>query len=464
MQQQLSELDTVIAVENPATTETIATVPSGDATDVDRAVAAAVEAFPAWAATAAEDRVKLVERAGEELAARADDMAATISAELGAPLAFARRAHVGLPLGTFRAVAALVDAALAEETFGTSLVVREPIGVVGAITPWNYPLHQIVAKVAPAIAAGCTVVLKPADLTPLCALAFADILRHVGLPPGVLNVVTGPGRVVGEAMATHPDIDMISFTGSNPVGRRVQELAAGTVKRVGLELGGKSAGIVLDDADLDATLPRLVESGLMNSGQTCAALTRLVVPRHRLAEVEDRARAMVAGFTVGDPLDPETGLGPVVSAAQRETVLRYIRTGVEEGAKLLAGSTAPADDLGPGYFVRPAVFTGVDNRMRIAQEEIFGPVLCLIAHDGDDDAVAIANDSPYGLYGGVWSGDDERAEAVARRLRTGAVSINGAAMNPLAPFGGYKQSGNGRELGRAGIEEFCELKAIHRPT
>jgi len=339
-------------------------------------------------------------------------------------------------------------------------VVREPVGVVGAITPWNYPLHQIAAKVAPALTAGCTVVLKPSEVAPLNAFVLAEVIDEVGIPAGVFNLVTGLGPVVGEAIAAHPDVDMVSFTGSTRAGKRVTEVAAGTVKRVALELGGKSANVILGDADLATAVPDGVSKCFLNSGQTCSALTRMLVPREHLSEVEDLAVAAAEAFVPGDPFDPASRLGPLVSAAQRDRVRSYIDKGESEGAKLLTGGVEAPEGLETGFFVRPTVFTGVTRDMTIAREEIFGPVLSIIPYDTEEEAVEIANDTDYGLAGGVWSGDADRAKAVARRLRTGQVEVNGGNFNPLAPFGGYKQSGNGREYGSFGLEEFLEVKSL----
>jgi acyl-CoA reductase-like NAD-dependent aldehyde dehydrogenase len=347
-----------------------------------------------------------------------------------------------------------------EEKIGNAQVVKEPVGVVGCITPWNFPLHQVVAKVAPALAAGCTVVLKPSEIAPLTAFILAEMIDDTGLPAGVFNLVTGYGPVVGEAMASHADVDMISFTGSTRAGKRVSELAARTVKRVSLELGGKSANIILDDADFEKAVANGVGNCYFNSGQTCSALTRMLVPRSRHDEAVAIAKRVAESFTVGDPTAGKYKLGPLVSAAQRERVVNYIRKGIAEGATLVAGGAEMPEGLTKGYFVRPTVFANVRNDMAIAQEEIFGPVLSIIPYEDDDDAVRIANDTIYGLAGGVWSGDPERAKRVARRLRTGQVEINGGKFNPLAPFGGYKQSGNGRELGKYGLEEYLEVKAM----
>jgi acyl-CoA reductase-like NAD-dependent aldehyde dehydrogenase len=339
-------------------------------------------------------------------------------------------------------------------------VVREPVGVVGAITPWNYPLHQVAAKVAPALAAGCTVVLKPSEVAPLSAFILAEVIDRAGVPAGVFNLVTGAGQVAGEALAGHRGVDMVSFTGSTRAGRRVSELATASVKRVALELGGKSPNVILDDADLAHAVRDGVAKAFINSGQTCSALTRMIVPRGRLAEVERLAVEAAASYTPGDPLTPGTRLGPLAGAAQRERVRGYIRAGIDSGAKLLCGGPEAPDGLERGYFVRPTVFSDVDPGSVIAQEEIFGPVLSIIAYDTESEAVEIANDTVYGLAAAVWSGDQERALVVARQLRAGQVEVNGGSFNPLAPFGGYKQSGNGRELGRFGLEEFLEVKSL----
>jgi acyl-CoA reductase-like NAD-dependent aldehyde dehydrogenase len=376
------------------------------------------------------------------------------------PIELATMIQAGLPTMDFASIPEVAERTEWEERVGNSLVVREPVGVVGCITPWNYPLHQICAKVAPALAAGCTVVVKPSEVTPLNAFILAEIVESVGLPAGVFNLVPGTGPEVGEAMAAHPGIDMISFTGSTRAGKRVSEVASGTVKRVALELGGKSPNVILDDADLVRAVPDGIGKCFLNSGQTCSALTRMLVPRERLPEVEAIAAATLEHFPVGDPLEPGSALGPLVSEAQRERVRGYIRRGVEEGARLVAGGEEPPEGASAGYFVQPTVFSDVTPEMTIAQEEIFGPVLAIMPYEDEDDAVRIANDTVYGLAGGVWSGDPERAQRVARRLRTGQVEVNGAAFNPLAPFGGYKQSGHGRELGTFGLEEFLETKSI----
>jgi acyl-CoA reductase-like NAD-dependent aldehyde dehydrogenase len=338
--------------------------------------------------------------------------------------------------------------------------VREPIGVVGCITPWNYPLHQVVAKVAPAIAAGCTVVLKPSEVAPITAFILAEIIHETGLPKGVFNLVTGLGQVVGEALVSNSDVDMISFTGSTAAGKRICEVAAQNVKKVALELGGKSANVILDDADFSKAISNGVGNSFFNSGQTCSALTRMLVPKSRLDEAIEIAKATAEKFVVGDSLDSNTKLGPLVSKTQQERVRSYINKGIEEGATLVTGGTEQPEGTDKGYFVKPTVFANVTNDMTIAREEIFGPVLSIIAYEDENDAVRIANDTIYGLSGGVWSGDEERALRVARRLRTGQVEINGGKFNLFAPFGGYKQSGNGREMGKFGFEEYLEVKSM----
>ncbi|MGC8463745.1 MAG: aldehyde dehydrogenase family protein [Acidimicrobiales bacterium] len=449
-----------MTVVDSTTEEPMGTIPEGTPEDVDRAVAAARQAAPAWAATPLDERTALMTKVSEALSARTDELATLISREVGMPYVLSQLVQVGLPAFTFGSVAQLAADFTWEQTIGNSLVVREPIGVVGCITPWNYPLHQIAAKVAPALAAGCTVVVKPSEVAPLNAFVLAEIMAEVGVPSGVFNLVTGAGPVVGEAIAAHRDVDMVSFTGSTRAGRRVTEVAAATVKRVALELGGKSANVILDDADLAAAIPDGVGKCYLNSGQTCSALTRMVVPRDKLAAVEELAVEAASSFTPGDPFDPATRLGPLVSAAQRDRVRSYIDKGVGEGATLLTGGTEPPDGLSRGFFVRPTVFSNVTKDMTIAREEIFGPVLCIMPYDSEEEAVEIANGTDYGLAGGVWSADKDRAIAVARQLRTGQVEVNGGAFNPLAPFGGYKQSGNGREYGPFGFEEFLEVKSL----
>jgi acyl-CoA reductase-like NAD-dependent aldehyde dehydrogenase len=451
-----------IDVYGAATEEVVGRIPDGVAADVDRAVAAARAAFPAWSATATEERAKHLQRIQEGLFARQDELAQLIATEVGMPLRLAAMIQVGLPSAQVGNYAQVLRDFRFEEEIGHSLVVKEPIGVVGAITPWNYPLNQIIAKVAPALAAGCTVVLKPSEVAPLNAFVLAEVIDEAGLPAGVFNLVSGVGPVVGEAIAAHPDIDMVSFTGSTRAGTRVSALAAETVKRVTLELGGKSANVILPDADLEKAVAAGVTNCYLNSGQTCTAWTRMLVPRDRLAEAERIAATKAEKYRLGDPLADGTNLGPLISDVQRDRVRGYIEKGIAEGAKLVTGGAEPPDGLEKGYFVRPTVFSEVRPDMTIAQEEIFGPVLSIIPYDTEDEAVEIANGTIYGLAGGVWSGDPAHAEQVARRLRTGQVDINGAMYNPLAPFGGYKQSGVGRENGRIGFEEFLETKSLQR--
>ncbi|MFB9235768.1 aldehyde dehydrogenase family protein [Plantactinospora siamensis] len=450
-----------LPVRNPATEEVFASVPAGTPADVDRAVAAARAAFPGWASAAPADRAAHLDRLHAALTARADEIARTVATELGTPLKVATRIQAGLPLTVLRGYVELAARPPAEETVGNSLVVREPVGVVGAITPWNYPLHQVVAKVGAALAAGCTVVLKPSELTPLTAYLLFDAVHEAGLPAGVINLVPGAGPVVGEALAAHPDVDMVSFTGSTATGRRIAHLAADRVARVALELGGKSANVILDDADLATAVKVGVGNAFLNSGQTCTAWTRMLVHRDRYAEAVELAAAAAGTYRLGDPFDPATRLGPLVSAAQRERVRGHVEKGLADGGRLVAGGPdAPLP--GRGFFVAPTVIADVDPDSALAQEEVFGPVLALLPVSDDEHAVAVANNSRYGLAGAVWSGDEERALRVARGIRTGAVDINGGAFNPLAPFGGYKQSGLGRELGSHGLDEFRQVKAIQR--
>src|SRR5215218_1836924 len=449
-----------IEVVNPTTEEVMGTIPGCTPVDVDRAVAAARDAFDGWGQTPREERARFIAAIAEGLQSRAEEITATITQELGMPLKLSGIIQVGLPTSQFASMPKLMEEVAWEEEIGNSRVLREPIGVLGAITPWNYPLNQIAAKVAPALAAGCTVVLKPSEVTPLNAFLLAEVIEDAGLPAGVFNLVTGVGPVVGEAIAAHSDVDMVSFTGSTRAGRRVSELASATVKPVAMELGGKSPNVILDDADLERAVPDGVAKCFLNSGQTCSALTRMLVPRQRLAEAEELARGAAESFTPGDPFESSTRLGPLVSDVQRDRVRGYIAKGVEEGARLITGGAEAPEGLERGYFVRPTVFSEVEAEMTIGQEEIFGPVLAIQPYEGEDDAVRIANSTPYGLAGGVWSADSERAIAVARRIRTGQIEINGGAFNPLAPFGGYGQSGHGRENGRYGIEELLQVKSL----
>jgi aldehyde dehydrogenase (NAD+) len=449
-----------IEVVNATTEETMGSIPACSPEDADRAGAAAREAFDSWSQTPREKRADYLSAIAAGIGERAEEFAATIAQELGMPLKLCQIVQVGLPMSQFASMPQLMDEVAWEEEIGNSRVIREGVGVVGAITPWNYPLNQITAKVAPALAAGCTVVLKPSEVTPLNAFLLTEVIESIGLPAGVFNLVTGTGPVVGEAIAGHADVDMVSFTGSTRAGRRVSELAAETVKPIAMELGGKSPNVILDDADLRQAVPDGVAKCFLNSGQTCSALTRMLVPREKLAEAEQIAVATAESFTPGDPFEENSRLGPLVSDTQRDRVRGYIEKGEAEGAKLLTGGAEPPEGLDRGYFVRPTVFSEVTPEMTIAQEEIFGPVLVIQPYDSEEDAVRIANDSEYGLAGGVWSGDQERAISVAKRLRTGQIEINGGAFNPLAPFGGYGQSGHGRENGRYGLEELLQVKSL----
>jgi aldehyde dehydrogenase (NAD+) len=443
-----------IDVVDPATEEVIGRVPAGTALDVDDAVRAARAALPGWAATEPADRAAVLAAARDLMAARREEIAATVTAELGAPPAFAGAVHTDLPIAVIGSYARLAAEYAFEERVGNSRVFQEPVGVVGAITPWNYPLHQVVAKVAPALAAGCTVVLKPAEDTPLVAQLFAEILHEAGLPEGVFNLVTGLGPVAGRALAEHPGVDLVSFTGSTAVGREIGALAGSAVKRVALELGGKSANVILPGADLNRAVNVGVANVLANSGQTCSAWTRILVDAERYDEAVGIAAAAAAKYVPGERV------GPLVNAKQRERVLGYIRRGIGEGARTVAGGPEQPEGLSTGYYVRPTVFADVTPEMTIAQEEIFGPVVVLIRYQDEEDALRIANGTVYGLAGAVWAADEETAVAFARRMDTGQVDINGGRFNPLAPFGGYKQSGVGRELGTHGLAEYLQTKSL----
>jgi len=449
-----------LEVIDAATEAVIGSVPDGNEDDVDRAVRAAVEAFDGWSATPPRERAAWLTRIAEALTERSDEIAELISREVGTAFELSKIAQSGFPVVDFLNVAAAANEFVWGETVGNSVVTREPVGVVAAITPWNYPLHQVAAKTAPALAAGCTIVVKSSEVAPLSIFVLAEIVDQIGLPAGVFNLVTGVGPVAGEALVTHPDVDMVSFTGSTRAGRRVSELAGRTVKRVTVELGGKSPSVILPDADLERAVPASISDGFLNSGQTCSALTRMLVPRDRLAEAEALAADVCAQQVLGDPTAEGTTLGPLVSQTQVDRVRSYLRKGVEEGAKLVCGGEELPAGLDAGYFVAPTVFSEVTPEMTIAQEEIFGPVLVLIPYDDEDDAVEIANNSDYGLAAAVWSDDPDRAKRVARRIRAGQISINGGAYNTQAPFGGFKQSGHGREGGRFGLEEFLTAKAL----
>jgi aldehyde dehydrogenase (NAD+) len=449
-----------IDVHNAGTGEVMGKVPAGTEKDIDAAVAAARAALESWSATPPAKRAEYLQKISDGLKARAAELGSTIAQEVGMPIKLAGRIQAGLPIANFSNYAKLLIDYKFEERVGNSLVVRESVGVVGAITPWNYPLHQIALKVAPALAAGCTVVLKPSEVAPFNAFILAEVIEAAGLPKGVFNLVTGFGPAAGEALVKHPQVDMISFTGSTRAGKRISEVAAQTVKRVALELGGKSASVILDDADLAAAVKGTVNGCYLNSGQTCTALTRMLVPASKYDEAAKLAAETAKGFTLGDPMSEATRLGPLSSQMQLDRVRDYIKKGIAEGAELLAGGADRPEGVPGGYFVKPTVFGKVKNSMTIAQEEIFGPVLSIIAYKDEEEAIRIANDSPYGLAGAVWSGDEARAQKVARRIRAGQVDVNGGAFNMNAPFGGFKQSGHGREAGVYGLEEFLEYKSL----
>ena len=447
-------------VINPASEEPIATISLGSASDVDKAVAAAKKAFESYSETTVEERLALFRRIIEVYKAKSEEMAETISQEMGAPISLSRAAQAPAGLGHLFEIVKVLEHFKFEELKGSTLMRKEPIGVCGLITPWNWPMNQIAAKVAPALAAGCTVVLKPSEMAPLSAYLFAQILDQAELPPGVFNLVNGDGPTVGSAISSHPDIDMVSFTGSTRGGVAVATAAAPSVKRVTQELGGKSAHIILEDADLGSAVKEGVQSCFRNTGQSCNAPTRMLVPRSRMAEAAAVAKQTAEATKVGDPFAEGTHVGPLASKAQFDKVERLINAGVAEGAKLVVGGPGRPEGIKKGYFVKPTVFTDVSNDMTIAREEIFGPVLCMIPYGDENEAVRIANDTPYGLSAYVSSGNLEHAHRVAKQIRSGNVHINNARIDFASCFGGYKQSGNGREWGEAGVEEFLELKAI----
>lgn len=452
-------------VTEAASGRALGRIPLAGAADAHQAVAAARAAFDGWAATAPAERARWLGLVAQRLSARGDEIATLISREVGTPTTLSQYAQAGLPAFTFgHAAAQAAELSDLPEKVRNSEITREPVGVVACITPWNFPLHQVAAKVAPALAAGCTVVLKPSEVAPLSAFLLAEIFDEIGFPAGVFNLVSGTGPEVGEAIAGHPEVDMVSFTGSTRAGQRVGELAARGIKRIALELGGKSPVVLLDDADFDLAVPGALASSFMNNGQTCVAQTRMLVSQRRAGELHERVVAACAAMKIGDPLDPTVTLGPLASDLQQERVRDHIRRGLADGARLLTGGPEAPAHLPEGYFVRPTVFADVTHAMAIGREEIFGPVLSIMCYSDEDDAVRIANDSDYGLGGGVWSSDLDHARRIARRIRTGQVDINGAPFNPLAPFGGYKRSGIGRELGHHGFSEYFELKSIQFPA
>ena len=452
----------VIEVINPTTEEAIGSVPIGDSSDVDRAVDAAQREFPKWSQTTVESRVETLNALSSTIKDREEELAQLITAEVGTPIEYSRMAMVATPRVVSRSYSKILESFSWEEEVRNSLVVKEPIGVVAMITPWNFPLHQIIGKIAPALAAGCTMVLKPSKEAPLNAFVLADMIHEIGVPAGVFNLVSGHGREVGESLSEHQGVDMVSFTGSTGAGVRVTELAAPSVKRVTLELGGKSANIILDDADIQKAAGSAIFSCFSNSGQECSALTRLLIPEGRRDEIIEIISGKMGRYSVGDPLDERSRCGPLVSKRQQDSVSSYISKGIDEGATLVAGGEGMPDGLERGFFVKPTVFADVTPDMTIFREEIFGPVLSITTFSSEEEAIALANDSEYGLSGGVWSNDEARAIRVARLMRTGQVSINGGAFNVTAPFGGYKRSGLGRELGVHGLDEYLEIKSIQR--
>ena len=454
--------DKVFEVHDSTSEEVFASVPQGTKAEAEQAVLAARAAFDSWSQLPVETRCVFIDKIVQGLKDRTDEMGTAIAREVGMPIKLAKMIQVGGPVFNWGNAAKVARRFVWEEQVGNSLVVREPIGVVGCITPWNFPLNQITLKVAPALAAGCTVVLKPSEIAPVNAMILAEIIHASGLPAGVFNLVNGTGPEVGEVLASHPEVDMVSFTGSTRAGKRVGELASQSIKRVALELGGKSASVVLEDADLAAAVKGSVSACMLNSGQTCSAHTRMLVPESRYEEAKALAQTAIAKLTLGPSLDENTRLGPLVSAAQRDRVVHFIEQGIKEGAEVVAGGPQkPSFDK--GYFVHPTILR-VKATDTLAKEEIFGPVLVIITYKDEQEAIRIANDSIYGLGGGVWSADQDHAIAVARRIRTGQVDINGSPFNSNAPFGGYKQSGNGRENGKFGFEEFLEFKALQLPV
>ena len=454
-----SEASELLTVTNPATERPIAVVSRGTAADVERAALAAARAFPSWSQSSVQERASIFRKLARLTEARSDEITRTIVTELGYPITAASRSQVAGAVEELDLIAEFLGEIEWLEQFGNTRLHRVPSGVVGAITAWNAPLRSVISKAGAAIAAGCTVVLKPAEVAPLTPFMFAEICAEAGLPPGVFNLVCGTGPEVGEAIASHPFVDMVSLTGSVRAGRRVMEVAAASIKRVHLELGGKSPNIILPDADFERAVVDGIDDAMRNTGQVCGGLTRMLVPRQRLKEAEELAASKAQAYVLGDPFDPATTLGPVATAAARERVRGYIRSGLEEGARMLTGGPDAPQGQSRGYYVRPTIFSG-DNTQRIAREEIFGPVVVIIPFDDEMDAISIANDSPYGLAAGVWSADAEHARAIAMKLRAGRVRINGAPLNKRGAHGGFKLSGVGREWGRIGIEEFLEYQSV----
>lgn len=436
----------------------MAQVQAGSTADIDQAVQAAASAFESWSEVPTPVRTNYLRAIADGIEARTDEFAELAVKEVGTTLGIAKAVQVGLALDVLRSTADAMDVLELEERSENFLTVKEPIGVVGAITPWNFPLHQVVAKLAPALATGCTIVVKPAELTTLSSIALFEVIHETGLPAGVANLVCGLGSEVGEALASHPLVDMISFTGSTAAGIRVSTLAAKGVKKVALELGGKSASVILEDADLGRAVSGTLGACYLNSGQVCSALTRLIILKSQQVEIETLLESAIAKFSVGDPFDLANRVGPVASKVQQARVLEYIASGIAEGARLLAGSSTAPENA--GFYVTPTIFTDVTSSMKIAQEEIFGPVLVVIPVEDEAEALRVANDTIYGLSGAVWTSNEAKGMSFARKMRTGQVQINNGAFNAHAPFGGYKKSGIGRELGKYGLEEYLEYKAI----
>ena len=449
-----------IDVINPATEEIIGRVPVGSTKDVDKAVVAAKSAFDSWSKSSVEERIELLNALSNAFKERGEELAQTITSEVGTPIGYSRVAMVGTPRVVSRSYAKILEDYVWEEEIRNSIICKEPIGVCAFITPWNFPLHQIIGKVAPAIAAGCTMILKPSKEAPLSAFILAEILDEIGLPAGVFNLVSGHGSEVGDYMSSHPDVDMVSFTGSTGAGVSVSQSAAPTIKRVTLELGGKSANVALEDADPVLVAKKAIGACHQNSGQTCSALTRLIIPESMNKQVCDIIAEKNDSYLVGNPLDEETRCGPMVSLRQQLSVTEYIQSGIDEGANLISGGLGMPDGIEKGFYVKPTIFANVTPEMKIWKEEIFGPVLVITTYNTESEALKLANDSIYGLSGGVWSEDPDRAVNFAKKMRTGQVSVNGGSFNVSAPFGGYKLSGNGRELGTHGLDEFLEIKSI----
>ncbi len=454
----------VIDVINPCTEESIARITMANEKDVDRAVGYARAAFPSWSKTPVEERKAILAKISKGLAARQNEIGDTIAREMGMPAPLSRMIQVGLPIAALDSFGPILDGYEFEYPMGRTRIVKEAIGVCGFITPWNYPLHQMIGKVAPALAARCTMIVKPSQLAPLNAYMLAEIMDGIGLPPGVFNLVVGAGSKVGNALAAHPDVDMVSLTGSTQSGVLVMQAAAKTIKRVTLELGGKSPNVILDGADLNTAVMKGVYNAFLNSGQTCIALSRMIVPADKQKEVVEIAKATVGTMKMGDAFADGIYLGPMVDPHQQKSVLGYIEKGIAEGATLVTGGPGKPDGLDKGYFVKPTVFADVRADMIIAKEEVFGPVLSIMPYKTEEEAIAIANDTVYGLSGSVWAGDIEHARKVAKEIRSGQVFVNGGDFDINAPAGGYKQSGIGRERSKYGLEEYLEVKAVIGPA